>query len=383
VIGFSKCTLDLTADIPVGPREILLVFPEPAVLSLSTLRRDDYAVEGGVSGEMDIEFHYYMTHLIALRAGFGPDDALAIAYSSQYTDDNAILYRIGGGETAYESIISQTVYILKPQEERQSVYPIFHFCPGTRAEILKSSPSRKDGRCQILNTVADNRNARMLFADAMKSGNFYRIGIGTHMYADTFCHRDFAGWKDGFNEIGHYPEICAIGHAHAGHQPDIPNRIWEDTRLISRYREKKNKGQILAAAGNIFDFYCRNTKPAHAAPLRKKLLGDLGAAVGEETEKDTENLKKKRMSYYKDLLGRNHKEYDEKEWFNAAAGWKVDGQDAGTTGAAGGFFWKGDCRKSDWFNFQEAAKAHRAVALKVLGKTFEEMRVDIAKGNWQ
>ncbi|MDA8104143.1 MAG: hypothetical protein M0Z71_02065 [Nitrospiraceae bacterium] len=37
---------------------------------------------------MDIEFHYYMTHLIALRAGFKPDDAFKIAYASQYTDDN-------------------------------------------------------------------------------------------------------------------------------------------------------------------------------------------------------------------------------------------------------------------------------------------------------
>ena len=27
---------------------------------------------------MDIEFHYYMTHLFALRAGFAPGDALPI-----------------------------------------------------------------------------------------------------------------------------------------------------------------------------------------------------------------------------------------------------------------------------------------------------------------
>jgi hypothetical protein len=31
--------------------------------------------KNGVSGEMDREFHYYMTHLIALSAGFSPGDA--------------------------------------------------------------------------------------------------------------------------------------------------------------------------------------------------------------------------------------------------------------------------------------------------------------------
>ncbi len=31
---------------------------------------------------MDIEFHYFMTHLIALRAGFKPGDAHTIAYAS-------------------------------------------------------------------------------------------------------------------------------------------------------------------------------------------------------------------------------------------------------------------------------------------------------------
>ena len=37
---------------------------------------------------MDIEFHYYMTFLIAGKAGFGKDDTATIAYSSQYVDDN-------------------------------------------------------------------------------------------------------------------------------------------------------------------------------------------------------------------------------------------------------------------------------------------------------
>ncbi|HWR58124.1 MAG TPA: DUF6765 family protein, partial [Thermodesulfovibrionales bacterium] len=133
---------------------------------------------------MDIEFHFYMTYLIALKAGFKKEDAYVIAYSSQYTDDNEYSYRIEGGDTQYENLISQTIDITKPQEERLSIYPIFHFCPGKIGEIFEQS-SRRDGKYHLLNTIPDNINAREIFTDAMKSGNPYRIGIGAHMYADT------------------------------------------------------------------------------------------------------------------------------------------------------------------------------------------------------
>ncbi|MDJ1305768.1 MAG: hypothetical protein MRQ09_06025 [Candidatus Midichloria sp.] len=37
---------------------------------------------------MDTEFHYYVTYLIARKAGFATSDAYKIAYASQYVDDN-------------------------------------------------------------------------------------------------------------------------------------------------------------------------------------------------------------------------------------------------------------------------------------------------------
>lgn len=41
---------------------------------------------------MDIEFHYYMTHLIALRAGFKTEDAHTIAFAG-IIDERRIVYR--------------------------------------------------------------------------------------------------------------------------------------------------------------------------------------------------------------------------------------------------------------------------------------------------
>jgi hypothetical protein len=339
---------------------------------------------------MDIEFHYYMTHLIALRAGFRPVDAFTIACASQYTDDNDRPYRIEGGEAPCENLISQTEDITKPQEERLSIYPIFHFCPGTKAEVFKLSPSRRDGKFHLLATIPDNRNARKIFNAALKAGDLYRIGIGTHMYADTFCHRDFVGWKDEFNwtRLGGFIEGLwsalgpAIGHALAMHAPDIPALIWEDIRLTSPFRQKKNKEQILAAAGNIFDFYCKNTKPGKSAAAgRKKLLGDLDAAMGAEAEADSAARVEARKANYKDLLRGDYKEYRETRWFDAAVDRRIIGETVGTPNVQYKYFWKGDYRQSDWFQFQEAVKAHQTVAFKVLASTFAAMEIDIAKAS--
>lgn len=338
---------------------------------------------------MDIEFHYYMTHLIALRAGFKPEDAFKIAYASQYTDDNEEPFRIEGDDMPYESLISQTMDIFKPQEERLSIYPIFHFCPATVDEIFDLAPLRKDGTYHRLDTLPNNTNARNIFKDAMSSGNLHRIGIGTHMFADTFCHRDFVGYKATFNWLkidglikGLLDNIVpCIGHALAIHQPDIPALVWEDTRLISKEREKKNKNQILAAAGHVFDFFCQNTKPAKAAAIKKTLLGDLGAAIGADVEADSSALNNSRNANYRDLLGSDYKKYNKEQWFDAAVDRQVDGQTVGTSDVQYHYYWKDDYQKSDWHAFQEAVKAHQAVAFKALDKTFKAMEIDIAKGN--
>jgi len=47
---------------------------------------------------MDVEFHYYMTYLVAAAAGYPPADALKIAYASQYVDDNKFQFDIDKGQ---------------------------------------------------------------------------------------------------------------------------------------------------------------------------------------------------------------------------------------------------------------------------------------------
>ncbi|MCG2728608.1 MAG: hypothetical protein L6244_08180, partial [Candidatus Methanoperedenaceae archaeon] len=85
---------------------------------------------------MDIEFHYYMTYVTALRAGFKLDDAYIIAYASQYTDDNDTSYEIINDDFPYQNFISQTIDITKPKGELLRIHPYFHFFPGTKKEIV-------------------------------------------------------------------------------------------------------------------------------------------------------------------------------------------------------------------------------------------------------
>ena len=74
---------------------------------------------------MKIEFHYYITHLIAARAGFRGDELRVLAHASQLTDDNDTVYKIKDGrKIVYTNRISQTMQPIKRRAERLEVYPL-------------------------------------------------------------------------------------------------------------------------------------------------------------------------------------------------------------------------------------------------------------------
>ncbi len=333
---------------------------------------------------MDIEYHYYITFIIALRVGFRKEQAYKIAYSSQYTDDNDTPYKINEGqEDMYENYISQTMNITKPQEERLRIYPIFHFMPGTSNEIWQLSPDRKDGKFHLLNTIPNNQNAVALLSNALQSGNLYRIGIDTHMFADTFAHQNYVGFKDEFNAMKGFLQglLPNIGHADAKHNPDIPNLIWKETRLTSKNHLRNNKEIFLAATGCIFDQYSSALKPPDADAIKSALLADIGNAIGNEVEADTNKMRSQRYEMYKELLKESFIEYNEDDWFDEAVRYESDPSTIGTSKHKTLYFWKDGYRESDWFFFQEAVREHQNKAIAILKPTFD--RMEVAKlGNW-
>jgi hypothetical protein len=332
---------------------------------------------------MDIEFHYYMTYIIALRAGFKLDDAYTIAYSSQYTDNNDYPYEIVDDDFPYKNHISQTMDITKPKEELLRIHPYFHFFPGSKREIISKSYPRRDGKLHLLNTIPNNTNAKRLLRKSLKSGDPYRIGIATHTYADTFCHQNFVGFKECFNNMeGFLAQIIpSVGHADALHKPDIPGLVWFDTRHVSSHTEVRNKDRILDAAGNIFQFYCEQcTKQGDVDKNKEKLVSELGKAIGEISDKD--NRAEEREKNYRDILKfiaqDAFRDYDEDTWFDEAVTYRRE--NVGTSDMKTIFLWKEGFKDSNWFKFQEAVKFNQRLAESILAPLITKLELPLS--NW-
>lgn len=313
---------------------------------------------------MDIEFHYYITWIIAHRAGFAKNEANIIAYASQHVDDNTDVITIHGGNGgAYSNYISQTSNILKADRELMQIYPIFHFLPGSKEEIECDGACRRDGKFHVLNTIPDNRNAREVFAAAFASKDPYRIGIATHMYADTFAHQNFVGYYESFNAMKGVLDraIPDVGHADAKHDPDLPGLIWKDKRLIRKNAEISNKERFLKAAERIFEEFRRYKDPKCPQDVMARdkagLLKDLDGAIGADGDHDKNNDEQKnRRERYKALMGGAFQEYHEYAWLDEAATRR--GLLAPIRKWAS-YEWKPGYQVSHWYKFQEAIKNHQ------------------------
>lgn len=339
---------------------------------------------------MDIEYHFYITYIIALRAGYDRERAYKIAYSSQYTDDNNRVYEINKGKPdAYDNYISQTYNILRPKKELIRIHPAFHFFPGTGDEILNCSAPRRDGKLHLLNTTPGNTNAQKLMKAALKTDNPCRIGIATHTFADTYSHQNFTGMKDEFNAMkGLFSRLIPnIGHADAQHNPDLPALKWKDDRLNTKFRRIDNKERFLSAAGHIFELYRLHLEPKCPEKRlntdRSALQGEISRAVGAYDRKNRN--KKRRIDRYKKLIGDDLAEdYNKRTWFKAAVRQRREEvvdyiTDSRSTKVF--YSWKENYKKSDWYQFQEAVKAHQEKAMKIMHPVLEQM--EIAKlGMW-
>jgi len=333
---------------------------------------------------VDIEFHYYMTYLVAAKAGFGAADAFKIAYASQYVDDNDLILGIDQGQaSAYRNYISQTMNILKPKNKLFRIYPLFHFIPG---EPLSPTAFRKDGKMHWLNTTPNSGNANKIMAAALATGDLFRIGVACHSYADTWAHQNFVGYRDEFNAMaGPLSKVTPdIGHADAYHNPDWPGLVWRDQRLQEERRN--NKAIFLEAARHLLHKLVKFTDPTITAvglaEKTKELLADLETAIGGHDQKNERTGE--RQSRYRQLSGQagyggtGLPAYDGEQWLDEALNEEVRGlrDRADFTLAcwdplADVYSWQDrrNYRQTDWYRFQEAVKDHQNTAWEILSAT--------------
>jgi len=335
---------------------------------------------------MDIEYHYYMTYLISSLAGLGHDKARVVAYSSQYVDDNDIIFEIEeDSEQPYQNYISQTMNILKPEAQLFRIYPVFHFIPG---DPQAETAWRRDGKMHWMNTTPNSDNANKIFDSALNSDNLYRIGIALHSYSDSWAHQNFIGFKDGFNALDEMLSIMTpnIGHADARHNPDEPARVWEDSRLLGDRQNVDNKERFLDAAEHVLRKLMRFADENVADDaLQKKvdqLRKDLGKAVGERdqvNERRNERIQRYlELSDTVDYGGGALDKYDPDDWFDAAIKEDVRGiRDRWNSHLPrlkpfkDKYHWKDaqTCQQSDWYRFQEAVKEQQEESLDILNSS--------------
>ena len=324
---------------------------------------------------MDKEFHFYVTYIIAQRAGFGPEDSYRIAYSSQYTDDNTRKYTINSGQTGeFETFISQTVDITQPQEALMRIYPVFHFIPGAEADLFTDSSRRRDGKLHLLNTIPNGENSLMVLQTALDIGNPFRIGIAAHLYADTFSHQNFLGYKDGFNSLIPLSPFN-IGHAEALHKPDYMAAIWHDTRLVLSKERIDNTWRFLQAVAWLFRLLKKGSSPTQGEV--DTLVNDVSNAIGPRDDENKQS--QKRIQGYKTLIS-DFEDYDKYAWFDEAVAEKTPDplptpdypQPAPT------FIWKRGYKNSNWYQFQFAVKDHQSYVMnQIIKPLFARMEVII------
>jgi hypothetical protein len=331
---------------------------------------------------MDHEFHYYITYLIAARAGFAPPEAQTLAWASQYTDDNTAVFTIDRGlPTEYANYISQTMNILKPQRALFRIYPLFHFIPG---DPMSPSAWRKDGAMHWLNTTPDSENANLILDAALATGNPHRIGIACHGYADTWAHQNFVGYLHEFNAMTGPIDaaIPDIGHADAQHAPDQPARVWQDDRLLNGRVD--NRARFLDAAAGLYRRLSRHIAPR----MRKKerlareaaLRADLDRCIGPDDPGN--DREEERIARYRELAAvgraygsREMDPYDANRWMDEAVETDVRGvRDRGDSVLArldplkDRYRWRDPARRREtpWHRFQEAVKAHQNESWAIL-----------------
>lgn len=335
---------------------------------------------------MDIEYHYWLTGLIAKRAGFTNKEAQTIASTSQFMDENDVLLKVQSarGGKPYKNQISQTMNILKPKMDLMRIYPIFHFIPG---EPDAPTAQRRDGKMHLLNTTPNNFNANEIMDEAFKASSdiqLYRIGVATHGYSDSWAHQNFIGWFDFCNNIG-LDIKPDIGHANAEHQPDWINHQWVDNRLVDP--DVNNKLRYLSASKALFNKYrdyIKTKRKITPAPKWMDLKQELDTLMGPIYSGHRKRYQEERIKRYKQVL--KWQDYDELRWFNQAIRTEVHGAKDSYKGIRSRFtlfkdeyFWREDVEMENthWYRFQEAVKEQERMALKLLAPTFAKMGIDL------
>ncbi len=227
---------------------------------------------------MDSDFHFGTMYVLARWADFGSDNCKILAASSQFVDDNydESAFSDKPEEAAKKKGIDvryscEDFWSHMTNKSDAEVWVPYHFLPG-----LEGRTEEEKLVCKKNSKLA-NRLAERLNATSCGDANFaFRLGIGSHVYADTWAHQEFAGINNALNQVkdlifsqqGSMVQrvlddvvdskvmnkvldmLMPLGHAAAIHCPDIPYLWWHTGERFLGGR--KNWDEFLEASQRIF-----------------------------------------------------------------------------------------------------------------------------------
>ena len=303
---------------------------------------------------MEKDFHYFFIYAVAKLTGY--DNAEIIAYSSQFVDDNnEKKFSIDEQKESFpERVKTENGYfhpIMTQSLSRKSlnayvqkyVYVPFHFLPGDNNIILNEERNP-------LSTTPNSLNAKIMLKKAFNSKNPYQIGIGLHTFADTWSHQNFSGIREDWNSVYPWYKVSKsivpnIGHAEAGHSPDVISETWTDFRFEKQIENKNRAFEAIA------EIYKTLRKKTGNGPLWGDIKNDFRKII---------NIKNydERIKAVVDLLSENKKgaipRYDKNRWIDDA----LDIDKEITT--------KENFYQSHWHNFHQSAKRHFAIVFDLI-----------------
>jgi len=308
---------------------------------------------------MDIEYHYYITYLIALTSGFKIHEAYTIAYSSQFVDDNHkeyTIYNANNSQYCYRNFISAINERNLNSQKLNSILIPFHFLPD-----IKIKDIRKDGKIHPLNTVKNSKFAEYILVKALESGNLYWIGIATHAYVDTWAHQNFVGIVSGYNALDNCLAklLPNIAHLDVLDKPDLVGLIWKDSRL--KKVKINNVHRFTQASKKLLNLYIKFT--GHYNFNKSQFISELECIMKNDNLNcylDVKRLRGKRLQQYNYIAKKNSNfdilKYKSQLWMEES----ITKQNR--------YVWKRNInyKKSNWFKFQESIKDHHTFVISNL-----------------
>lgn len=334
---------------------------------------------------MNIEFHYYITKILALEAGFEQDEAEIIAYSSQYVDDNKVSFKImidEDEEEVFTTEISQTADILNPQKKQLRIQVLHHYIPG---DPTSYKAKRRDGKMHLLMPTPGSNNSLLVTNQSTKSDNMYLIGIASHAFSDTFSHQNFIGTLDHTNSLAGDIEKLEpkIGHVDAGIKPDIPTLIWDDIRMIDELQEINNVDRTIYAAQNLYKIFNLYTASENLwVDVKDRLEDILGDGKRNPKLLMLEEEKNFRIEKYLEWLSEfeSDKLYDKYEWFEDAVECKISSiikRDDPFAPYPEILYPidEDEFEETQWFQFQQAIKQYQRMTTKLLSPILNQVEI--------